>query len=196
IGHGEQSADTTGSLYRAAPTVTVNNQPTHRKGDYFRAELAIGNSSSVIHQGITNLAVLNDSPNADIITNSTGNVLLAKTPETFLHDFDGNLTRDGLWTNVWNGENRLIRTESLSALDKRLEWGESFDQNRKSFECSRGSAGAGGLDLPAGWTLDRTDCFDLGEWRLRSAIHRSFRRMARCCSRSLYFSYVDLRPNG
>lgn len=107
-------------------TVTVNNQPTYRKGEYFRTKLTIDNRLSAISQGVTNLAVLNNSPGSDITTNNTGNVLVPQTPETFLYDTDGNLIRDGLWTNIWNGENRLVRTESLSTVPEaartRVEW--------------------------------------------------------------------------
>jgi RHS repeat-associated protein len=57
--------------------------------------------------------VLNNGTNADIVATNTGNVLLPQTPQTFLYDADGNLVSDGLWTNVWNAENRLVYVESL-----------------------------------------------------------------------------------
>ena len=44
-----------------------------------------------------------------------GSVFLAKTPETFSHDADGNLLVDGQWTNTWNGENRLMALETTAA---------------------------------------------------------------------------------
>ena len=46
----------------------------------------------------------------------SGSVLIAQTPQTFLYDADGNLVSDGLWTNVWNAENRLAYVESLSTV--------------------------------------------------------------------------------
>ena len=39
----------------------------------------------------------------------TGHMYVARTPEEFEYDADGNLTRDGRWAYEWDGENRLIR---------------------------------------------------------------------------------------
>jgi hypothetical protein len=44
----------------------------------------------------------------------TGKTFLAKSPESFVYDADGNLVSDGRWTNHWDAENRLISMESLS----------------------------------------------------------------------------------
>jgi RHS repeat-associated protein len=41
--------------------------------------------------------------------NVTGNVYVAQEPEQFKYDADGNLTNDGRWSYVWDGENRLIQ---------------------------------------------------------------------------------------
>lgn len=49
-------------------------------------------------------------------TNVTGNLLVAKSPQAFLYDNDGNLVSNGLWTNTWDAENRLIESESLPAV--------------------------------------------------------------------------------
>ncbi|MEI8311571.1 MAG: RHS repeat-associated core domain-containing protein, partial [Verrucomicrobiota bacterium] len=38
-----------------------------------------------------------------------------KTPEAFTYDDDGNMTSDGRWTNVWDGENRLISQTTNAA---------------------------------------------------------------------------------
>jgi RHS repeat-associated protein len=103
--------DVQGSAHSNA-TVTVNLQSTYRKAEYFRAELSADNSSGPLWFGVTNVAVLTNGSGPDIVTTNEGNVLVAKATETFLHDLDGNLTSDSLWTNTWNGENRLIATES------------------------------------------------------------------------------------
>ena len=100
--------------------------PTSRKREYFRGELYAKNATGAVWLTITNVAVLNNGANPDMVTNVTGKVLLAKTPETFSYDADGNLTRDGLWTNTWNAENRLLKTESLASVPpaarSREEW--------------------------------------------------------------------------
>ncbi len=95
-------------------TVTVNNQPTYRKGNYYRAQLSLTNSAGPVYQSVTNLAVQNEGTSQDIISNFTGNVFLPQNPESFTYDADGNLTQDGRWTNTWDAENRLINMTSLS----------------------------------------------------------------------------------
>jgi RHS repeat-associated protein len=98
-----------------AATVLVNNMVATRKGSYYRAELGVTNTSSPLWLGITNLAVLNNGTNADIIATNTGNLFLPQTPETFAYDLDGNLTNDGRWMLTWDAENRLITMESQTA---------------------------------------------------------------------------------
>jgi hypothetical protein len=76
-------------------TVTVNRLSADRKSDYYRREITVDNTASAVYQTITNVAVLNQGTNADIVTNITGNVFIPQAPETFQHDLDGNLTNDG-----------------------------------------------------------------------------------------------------
>ena len=101
---------------RSDATVTVNLQSTLRQGPYWRAELNADNSASPVWLGVTNVAVLRGAGagGTDLVASNTGTLFLPQTPETFTHDADGNLTRDGRWTNSWDAENRLIRTESLA----------------------------------------------------------------------------------
>src|SRR5206468_2441820 len=47
---------------------------TYRRGDYFRAELPLNNSTGALWLTLTNLAVLPNGTNADIITNTTGSL--------------------------------------------------------------------------------------------------------------------------
>jgi len=80
-------------------TVTVNNTRASRKGDYYRDEIATPNTSSAVWQALTNIAVLASGMN-DMVTNSIGYAFVPKTPEVFTNDYDGNLIRDGRWTNT------------------------------------------------------------------------------------------------
>ncbi|HRT10484.1 MAG TPA: RHS repeat-associated core domain-containing protein [Candidatus Paceibacterota bacterium] len=48
--------------------------------------------------------------------NVSGNVLVAKNPEVFTYDTDGNLTNDGRWSYTWDAENRLISMQAVSAV--------------------------------------------------------------------------------
>src|SRR6266705_631060 len=77
-----------------AATVTVSNQSTYRKTEYYRKELSINNASAPQWQSVTNKAVQSGTTNT-----TTGNVFLPKTPESFIYDADGNLLSDGRWTN-------------------------------------------------------------------------------------------------
>ena len=105
---------------RASTTarVTVNTEPTQRLDEYFYKALAIANSTAPQYPGVSVLAVRNNAGpgGEDIQSETTGNLFLAKTPEVFTHDAEGNLTSDGRWNNTWDGENRLIRQETISTV--------------------------------------------------------------------------------
>jgi hypothetical protein len=45
----------------------------------------------------------------------TGNEYVAKTPEVYSYDLDGNLTQDGRWNYTWDAENRLVRMIAVTA---------------------------------------------------------------------------------
>jgi RHS repeat-associated protein len=107
--------DVIGSATNTA-TVTVNNSPTYRKGNYYRTQLALANGSAPVWQSVTNLAVVNNGTNADIATNINGNVYLPQTPENFTYDPDGNIAQDGRWQYSWDGENRLVSMQAISAV--------------------------------------------------------------------------------
>jgi len=99
-------------------TVTVNNQLTSRKGEYFAKELSIANSSAAIYTQLVTVGVLKNagSNQMDIIATTTGKVFVAQSPEAFSYDLDGNLTSDGRWAYSWDGENRLIAMETSASV--------------------------------------------------------------------------------
>ena len=80
-------------------SVTVNGQTAYRNQEYFRQQLPANNSASALW---TNIIVAGGQ-------NVTGNVYVAKEPEVFKYDPDGNLTNDGRWAYTWDGENRLTK---------------------------------------------------------------------------------------
>ena len=86
----------------ASATVTANNKPASRTGDYFRKELGVDNRTAPVWLAVTNLAVLNNSPTVDIVSTNTGNAFVPRTPEIFGYDSDGNLTNDGRWVLSWD----------------------------------------------------------------------------------------------
>ena len=99
-----------------SPQSTDFYTATTRKGDYFRGEMPFNNTTGAMWLTITNVAAISNYTTPDIVTNTIGKMLLAKTPEYFTYDLDGNQTSDSLWTNIWNGENRRITIESRSTL--------------------------------------------------------------------------------
>jgi RHS repeat-associated protein len=82
--------------------------PTYRHKDYYRAEMPINNNTGSVWLTLTNLGVLQNGTNTDIITNFVGNAFLPATPEAFTYDDDGNMTNGGRWKVSWDGENRAI----------------------------------------------------------------------------------------
>ena len=94
-------------LATASATVTVNSSPAdYRKGEYFQKGWSVINTSAAVWTNVTITA--GGTPTA-------GNQFVAKTPEVYVYDLDGNTTQDGRWTNIWDGENRLLTMESLAS---------------------------------------------------------------------------------
>lgn len=107
-------------LGTAAPnaTVTVNLQPTTREGQYFSEELSVNNTSSAVFTQLTTVAVLRHGAanGDDIVSTATGHEFVPRSPEMFGYDVDGNLTNDGRWAYLWDGENRLISMVAQASL--------------------------------------------------------------------------------
>src|SRR5437867_12750195 len=77
-------------------------------------------------------------------TSVTGNLFVAKSPETFGYDADGNMTNDGRWSLTWDAENRLTQAESLasgpSAAKRKVIWEFDFRGRRIRQTTSDGSS--------------------------------------------------------
>jgi RHS repeat-associated protein len=86
--------------------VTVGGLAAYRKGEYFREQLSVNNSSAAQWTNITVAA-----PGQGSVS---GHVYVPKTPEAYACDADGNLLSDGRWNYTWDGENRLVGMASLS----------------------------------------------------------------------------------
>ena len=76
------------------------------------------NSSSAAYQDIRVIGVYNPPGTNDpeVVTVESGKVFVARTPEQFSYDDDGNLTSDGRFNYSWDAENRLIGAETLTNL--------------------------------------------------------------------------------
>ena len=115
-------------------TVTVNNQRAGRQGDYFWADLGVDNTGAARWLSLTNLAVLNNGSNPDLIATNLGNRFVARTPELFSYDADGNLTNDGRFSYVWDAENRLTsltsQADAPAASQVKLEFAYDYGSRR------------------------------------------------------------------
>ena len=101
----------------ATNSVTVNGVTAYRKVEYFRGTVGTNNSSAPAWLGVSVVGGGNTN---------TGNMFVAKTPEIFSYDADGNMTNDGRFSYTWDGENRLISAESLTntptASKRKVTW--------------------------------------------------------------------------
>ena len=131
----QRDVDATFDVVGSAPptaTVTVNNTPASRHNNYFAGTVTVTNTAAVCAPVTT--AAVKASGTSNIITTSTGSMYVAKTPEIFHYDDDGNLTKDGRWNYTWDAENRLIAIESIDgtpdAAKKRLEFAYDWQGRR------------------------------------------------------------------
>jgi RHS repeat-associated protein len=85
-----------------------NSAPVYRKGEYFRKEVTLDNTNSGPFWEDITVSATGQS-------NVSGNTFLAKTPERFAYDADGNLFTDGRWIYTWDAENRVTNMEPYNA---------------------------------------------------------------------------------
>jgi RHS repeat-associated protein len=104
------AADITGIAHPSS-SVSVNAQSVYRRGEYYHKELALDNASAPVWQSVTNQAIYSSQTNIAL-----GSLLLPKTPQTFWYDSDGNTSSDFVWTNSWDGENRMASMEDTAAV--------------------------------------------------------------------------------
>lgn len=146
-------------------TVTVNDLATTRHGKYWHRGLGVTNDSSAVYQSVNVVGVYNppDTNDPDIVSSVTGHVFVAKTPETFTYDDDGNLLSDGRFNYTWDNENRLIGAETLSNLPSsvpqvKLEFVYDYMSRRVSKQVSNIVSGQ--------WTVVSSHAFVYDSWNL------------------------------
>jgi len=103
--------DVIGAVMQTNATVTVNGAATSRHGASFYKEVTVTNSSAATYPEWVANATWNGFAESD-----TGRVFVAKTPEIFGYDKDGNLTNDGRFAYSWDGENRLVSMVTQASL--------------------------------------------------------------------------------
>jgi len=96
----------------------ANSQPfslTKQEDDYFFGEAAVNNSAWDVYARVKVVAK-NGAQVDDLVS---GSKFIARSPESFIYDADGNLTQDSRWIYTWDAENRLTameaRAEAVSA---------------------------------------------------------------------------------
>ena len=78
-------------------TVTVNGNTAWRLGEYFYGGDDADNAASAVMKELDITAVVNPpgTNTPDLVESVTGRVFVAKSPEVFTHDDDGNMLSDG-----------------------------------------------------------------------------------------------------
>jgi RHS repeat-associated protein len=105
-------------LTLAANTVSVNGTNAYQRYEYFREQLGTNNSAAPQWMGI--------NVTAPGQTTVSGHEFIAKTPEVFAYDADGNLTNDGRWSYYWDGENRLVAMTNNASIPASGEFALAF----------------------------------------------------------------------
>ncbi len=82
---------------------------TTRSGKYFSKAVPVDNTSAAKEANLEIHAVKFDATeDKDIVKTISGKYYVAKTPQTYTYDNDGNMTSDGTWTYTYNAENRPV----------------------------------------------------------------------------------------
>jgi RHS repeat-associated protein len=124
-----------------------------RKGEYYHHALTVGNN---VYPEVEVKSLYGATQT------QTGRVFNRPATEAFTHDADGNLTQDGRWTYVWDGENRLIEmkrdTDTPAGARQRLvfEYDHQGRRIRKQFYTHNGSS----------WVLSSDTAFAYDGWNL------------------------------
>ena len=146
----------------ADATVTVNENPTYRYGEYFFGSDEFDNTSSSVNAALETVAVkpgvTEDDP--DEIASVTNSVYLAKSPVEYEYDDDGNqtlvTTKTGTWRVTYNGENRPVLWEHVAVDSNTLT---SNTQTRVSMSFDHQGRRRMYLEVNADGTTNRLDRF-------------------------------------
>ncbi len=82
--------------------------------DRFWSTVAVTNGAGPVWADLA-IRALKRTNNQERVRTETRGTLVSKSRVDITHDDDGNLLNDGRWQHTWNGENRLIAIESITA---------------------------------------------------------------------------------
>lgn len=127
-------------------TVTINSLLAQRKGAYFYRAVPFSNQTAAQYPEVKVMAVKNGagSGGEDLVAEQTGRHYLAKTPEAFTYDADGNMLTDGRWQYTWDGENRLVGLRSLMSAPDQAKWQLTFKYDNQGRRISKKNFSWGG----------------------------------------------------
>jgi RHS repeat-associated protein len=147
--------DVMGIVLATNSSVTVNTAAPYRKGEYFRQQVSVANTSVPVWQAIT-VTAQNE-------TTVTGNAFVPKTQELFAYDTDGNLKSDGRWNYTWDAENRLVTMVANTGVgpQSRIDFSYDWRSRRVSKRAWPNTGGTGTLNSDLrfvydGWNLVAT----------------------------------------
>jgi RHS repeat-associated protein len=120
----------------SSATVTVNNQQTTRKGEYFHTSLPVNNQAGPVYEKVDAVGVKGGagSSGEDAVLVQSGRKYVPAVQEQYVYDADGNLLQDGRWTYTWDAENRLTSMTALpiapAEAKKKLEFTYDYSGRR------------------------------------------------------------------
>jgi RHS repeat-associated protein len=97
-------------------TVKVNTLATSRHAKYWHKGLTVTNSGNAVYQDVEVIGIDTNSTTNILYSIETGHVFVAKTPEQFTYDDDGNLLSDGRFSYSWDCEGHLVGADTLTNL--------------------------------------------------------------------------------
>lgn len=137
----------------AAAIVSVNDQATYRRGDYFYKELMVDNSAAPVYQSVKAVAVRSavGGGGEDAVSQIDRHAYIPKSVELYTYDADGNVTSDGRWIYTWDAENRLSSMEAIAAAPVaaklRLEFAYDYQGRRIQKKVFTWNAGTSSYQL-------------------------------------------------
>jgi len=154
-------------------SVTVNEQPVTRQGEFWRAELGgLPNALAAVWQPVQVDAVdPGAGPNgADVPARRSGHRFVPMAAETPYYDFDGNLVADARWNYGWDGENRLTEVTTaapaLAAGVPRERYRYVYDSRSRRIARTVES-----WDLDAGaWVVEKNERFVYDDWNVVAVV--------------------------
>jgi RHS repeat-associated protein len=154
-------------------SVTVNEQPVTRQGEFWRREVGdLPNALAAVWQSVQVDAVdPGAGPNgADVPARRSGNRFVPMAVEAPAYDLDGNLVSDARWIYGWNGENQLIE---MAIAAPALAAGVPRERYRYVYDSRSRRIGrtVERWDLDTGaWVVEKNERFVYDDWNVVAVV--------------------------